>query len=338
MPVTFWGLFLTFSVIYVAAIYITRQLASVVEEDAIMFENWGSITRSMFTLFQIATGDSWASGIVRPVLKYDRNLVVFFLIFVCLTQFAVLNVVVAVIVENVLKEALKTDEEILKQVESEHEIVMHDLFDIFSRMDIDASGGVTRDEFMQGLRDGTIQTKLHKAEISFVGAEDIFDILDADGSGSIRLEEFIDGCLKSRGPAKAKELFEVNCNVHHCLRHLVLINEKQESSLAFEADVRRILDVLVNQTANNGPSSMPQSDFKQLLWRRVESEATGVIKNTAQAILQDVMQHFTRVHASLTDMDWSNTCFDDVGELLLGLDSHLTQIENCLDARSRFTL
>lgn len=43
-----------------------------------------SSSSSMFSLFQVATGDSWAGGVVRPVLKHDPNLVLFFIGFVCI--------------------------------------------------------------------------------------------------------------------------------------------------------------------------------------------------------------------------------------------------------------
>merc|ERR1711937_449892 len=92
-------------------------------------------------------------------------------------------------------------------------------------MDLDSSGEITKDEFKAGLSSFKVQASMERLGISFVDAEDIFDILDHDHSGSIKLEEFIEGCMKSRGPAQARDLLEVNCNVYECVRILNMIAE-----------------------------------------------------------------------------------------------------------------
>lgn len=65
------------------------------------FPAWfGHIGRSMYSLFQIMTLESWSMGIVRPVMKLYPYAWVFFVPFILLTSFAVINLFIGVIVDS----------------------------------------------------------------------------------------------------------------------------------------------------------------------------------------------------------------------------------------------
>lgn len=61
---------------------------------------FGGVGDSMFSLFQIMTLESWSSGIVRPVLDVYPYAWVFFVPFIVITSFAVLNLFIGVIVDS----------------------------------------------------------------------------------------------------------------------------------------------------------------------------------------------------------------------------------------------
>jgi voltage-gated sodium channel len=64
------------------------------------FPDWfGNIGKSMFTLFQIMTLESWSMGIVRPVMEVHNWAWVFFVPFILITSFAVLNLFIGIIVD-----------------------------------------------------------------------------------------------------------------------------------------------------------------------------------------------------------------------------------------------
>ncbi|MEZ5665858.1 MAG: ion transporter [Alphaproteobacteria bacterium] len=72
------------------------------------FPQWfGTIGESMYSLFQIMTLESWSMGIVRPVMEVHPQAWMLFVPFILLTTFAVLNLVIALIVNsmNMLHEA-----------------------------------------------------------------------------------------------------------------------------------------------------------------------------------------------------------------------------------------
>ena len=65
------------------------------------FPDWfGSLGRSMFTLFQIMTLESWSMGIVRPVMQTFPYAWVFFVLFILVATFTMLNLFIGVIVET----------------------------------------------------------------------------------------------------------------------------------------------------------------------------------------------------------------------------------------------
>jgi voltage-gated sodium channel len=63
------------------------------------FPQWfGSIGESLFSLFQIMTLESWSMGIVRPVMELHPNAWIFFVVFILIATFTMLNLFIAIIV------------------------------------------------------------------------------------------------------------------------------------------------------------------------------------------------------------------------------------------------
>ena len=59
---------------------------------------FGTLAGSMYTLFQIMTLESWSMGIVRPVMEVHELAWLFFVPFILVTTFTVLNLFIAIIV------------------------------------------------------------------------------------------------------------------------------------------------------------------------------------------------------------------------------------------------
>ncbi len=82
------------------------------------FDEWfGTIGRSMYSLFQIMTLESWSMGIVRPVMKIYPYAWVFFITFILITSFAVLNLFIGIIVDAM--QSQNTEEEELIKAEAQ---------------------------------------------------------------------------------------------------------------------------------------------------------------------------------------------------------------------------
>ena len=86
-------------VFYIAAVMATKLFG-----DA--FPEWfGSIGSSLYSLFQIMTLESWSMGIVRPIMEVYPWAWMFFVPFVLVTSFVVLNLFIAIIVNAMHEEA-----------------------------------------------------------------------------------------------------------------------------------------------------------------------------------------------------------------------------------------
>jgi voltage-gated sodium channel len=72
------------------------------------FPDWfGSVGASLYTLFQVMTLESWSMGIVRPVMEVYPYAWVFFIPFILLSTFTMLNLFIGIIVNTMqtLREA-----------------------------------------------------------------------------------------------------------------------------------------------------------------------------------------------------------------------------------------
>ena len=71
------------------------------------FPAWfGTIGESAYSLFQIMTLESWSMGIVRPVMEVFPYAWAFFVPFIVITTFAVLNLFVGIIVDAMQSQSL----------------------------------------------------------------------------------------------------------------------------------------------------------------------------------------------------------------------------------------
>ncbi len=81
-------------IFYIGAVIATKLFGS-------DFPEWfGTLGASAYTLFQVMTLESWSMGIVRPVMETYPYAWAFFLPFILVTTFAVVNLLVGLIVNS----------------------------------------------------------------------------------------------------------------------------------------------------------------------------------------------------------------------------------------------
>ena len=110
------SVFLLMAIIfYIGAVIATKLFAT-------SFPEWfGTLGLSAYSLFQIMTLESWSMGIVRPVMEIYPYAWVFFVPFIMITTFAVVNLLVGLIV-NSMQDA-HAEEDDAKRLER-HEDIM----------------------------------------------------------------------------------------------------------------------------------------------------------------------------------------------------------------------
>lgn len=76
-------------------------------------ENFGSLGVSLYSLFRIMTLDNWSS-IVEPIVKVSPYAYVFFIPFVLLSAYIILNIFIAIIINGMREARLKSEEKARK--------------------------------------------------------------------------------------------------------------------------------------------------------------------------------------------------------------------------------
>ncbi len=98
---------------YISAILATQLFGE-------QFPKWfGSLGHSLYTLFQIMTLESWSMGIARPVMEVYPYAWLFFIPFIFIITFIMINLIVALVVDamNELGEDNKAEVEVVSKSE-----------------------------------------------------------------------------------------------------------------------------------------------------------------------------------------------------------------------------
>ena len=97
---------------YVFAVIATNLFAAT-------FPQWfGSIGESLYSLFQIITLESWSMGIVRPLMEVHPNAWIFFVVFILIATFTMLNLFIAIIVNAMQSFSEQEHQETARAIEA----------------------------------------------------------------------------------------------------------------------------------------------------------------------------------------------------------------------------
>lgn len=108
-------------VFYVSAVMATKLFGQ-------GFPEWfGTIGASLYSLFQIMTLESWSMGIVRPVMESYPQAWLFFVPFILVTTFAVLNLFIAIVVDAMSSHVDVEETQTRDVIELDHQEIMTEL-------------------------------------------------------------------------------------------------------------------------------------------------------------------------------------------------------------------
>ena len=97
---------------------------------AVSHPEWfGSIGRSLYTLFQIMTLESWSMGIARPVMEHFPYAWIFFVLFILIATFTMLNLFIAIIVNAMQSYSEAEQHEAKEAVDMARQHIEADLHD-----------------------------------------------------------------------------------------------------------------------------------------------------------------------------------------------------------------
>ncbi|MGY6553232.1 MAG: ion transporter [Wenzhouxiangella sp.] len=122
LPGMGWTALLLVLVFYIFAVMGTMLFA---EEFP---EYWGNLGLSLFSLFQIMTLESWSTGVARPMMEVYPLIWIYFVPFILVSSFMVLNLFIAIIVTAT--QSIHHDEEL-----EQHQSLLDELRRINERLE-----------------------------------------------------------------------------------------------------------------------------------------------------------------------------------------------------------
>lgn len=293
-----WVLLLMVLVQFVFAVFFTN----VVDNDIFdrnFFEDSG---HAMLTLIDISIMAEWGS-IVRPVMEHQPALILPFIIYILITAFGMLNVMIGVIVESTAqaktdimldnrRSAVERAVLVWKKVIHDRNLSAKDIQDCATEEEKQKKTIQRREATHEILH----QLLGEEDGIPFphgLTPEDIYDLLDFDAGGDLSLKEFEEGLER----LLFGDSFQLTCLI------LTLIGkmrrERQKGEETHTADVRKLLqhiggDALLSE--HSSPTGMKhrvdlqalQSSVAELSQRmeRLETTVGGIAASTAQQVLE----------------------------------------------------
>lgn len=187
---------------------------------AIVSNSFGSLRVTMLTLLQFLTLDS-IYQIYIPLVIEKPGLMIYFLAIILILPITLMNLVTAVLVENGMTQAQKEAEFETKARSDEMRSAVNQLLEIFSQLDGNRNGSLSRSELVK-VPEKAIPKDLLDA-LAVEDLLDLFDILDIDRTGEISQEEFVDGVLQlvvRDVPAETMRMMKLLQSVHKAVHFL----------------------------------------------------------------------------------------------------------------------
>merc|ERR1712183_66801 len=145
-----WTLVMLIIIMYCVAVVVTTFVAG----DEYAMEYWadadmyvGSVYKSMITVMQLITFDSWCLSILRPMFHVRPLTCVFLFMASLFCSFGALNVILGVMVENTMKnskESAEIAERLLNKTEQQIRMKMGEEF---YNAGVDAEGNISYANF-----------------------------------------------------------------------------------------------------------------------------------------------------------------------------------------------
>eukprot|EP00406_Dinophysis_acuminata_P015045 CAMPEP_0179341260 /NCGR_PEP_ID=MMETSP0797-20121207/69740_1 /TAXON_ID=47934 /ORGANISM="Dinophysis acuminata, Strain DAEP01" /LENGTH=263 /DNA_ID=CAMNT_0021055319 /DNA_START=1 /DNA_END=790 /DNA_ORIENTATION=+ len=215
----FWAILLLGFIMYLVAVCIMQVVRDELHQyktglaagpsaadEAVLVDFYGSLLRTMYTLFQsVSGGKDWGES-AAPLLQISGMLVTGFCVYVAFSVFCVLNVITGVFVDNAIKKTHR-DEEHQRQLELDRRLrwfsEVQRLFNSVKRHWDDDPVDVPD---LVGDIEAQIAFSQIGIEVDSLTADSLFKMLDFDGDGEVDIGEFIAGLEMYHGNARRMDI------------------------------------------------------------------------------------------------------------------------------------
>jgi hypothetical protein len=195
------------------------------DENVHMLVVWsmrfGSLDRCMALLFSCVTGGSLWLEIAQDIRDtMGIAYYVVFLVYICFTNFSMLNIILGIGVDGAMRIATKDYEQVIHEMIEKNEAITGAFKKLFKDMNMEGEDTIRFKDFMKVKFDPDVLAFFSALEIDVLDAERLFMML-AKGEGNeakVHIEELVAGCMRLKGHAKSIDAV--------CLQALAVRNQK----------------------------------------------------------------------------------------------------------------
>eukprot|EP00811_Abedinium_folium_P029246 NODE_4590_length_1872_cov_6.374785.p1 GENE.NODE_4590_length_1872_cov_6.374785~~NODE_4590_length_1872_cov_6.374785.p1 ORF type:complete len:569 (-),score=71.05 NODE_4590_length_1872_cov_6.374785:165-1706(-) len=174
------------------------------EQSMFINDHFGSMLITVYTLLMAITGGLDWGDIFLPLRSIDAVATLFFLLYVAMGLFCILNVITGLYVDKAMN-IMRSDRTAIElSVTSKRTRNVRMLQDIFRQGSSDLNPMIRCADFVRHCHDPTVQSCLRRVgcEVDETSAEEVFNCLDDGGKGVLSLSELIVGVTNISGPAQ----------------------------------------------------------------------------------------------------------------------------------------
>merc|ERR1712137_876760 len=228
-----WAILILVLIMYAFGVFFMSGLSSSLEEmntsdadfnlDVVtgLDFQFGSVYRSIASLFEAVTGGNDWAGIAEHVRGVSEFLYCCFAFYVVFITLGVLNIVTGFFVDGTMQANVNAREEMLKQAQEKKNTMIQLVGEPFTQLDRDQSGKLSYEELDSHLHDEALQEYFCVLEMEPEEAKDFFCLLDIKGEGEVSITDFTNGCLKIMGVPKNLDI----CTCLYQSRRMIILLE-----------------------------------------------------------------------------------------------------------------
>jgi len=215
-----WMSLLLGMIIYTGSIVCVLLLGQPLRDsDPEIDKYFGSLGDALFSHFCVVTLESWPD-IAMAAMQQSSLWALYFVMLITLTNFALVNLMVGVIVERIIHYSMEQETELSAFV-AESEQFRQTMQTLFEHADIDHNGTVTRSEVRSLLKDKRTNEIMTAFGINLnIPASTLHTIMDLKRDGPTNFTEFFDACMRLCGSKQSIHSLFVQHDICECQQEL----------------------------------------------------------------------------------------------------------------------
>eukprot|EP00397_Hematodinium_sp_SG-2012_P009154 GEMP01009229.1.p1 GENE.GEMP01009229.1~~GEMP01009229.1.p1 ORF type:complete len:1020 (+),score=247.30 GEMP01009229.1:2-3061(+) len=225
-------------------------------------DQWGDISKAMFTLMQVSTYEDWAVTVQTVTDKISSYYFVFFILFIALSNLGIMNLVIGVMVHSAFG-VVRAEKARKETTGIQHaKVLLISAKKVLTETTGDPSYTSTRrsqlsqqdkevkmvelseEQLRDSMENAEISTALQAAKLTPEAIKTIFDKLDVTDERKVNLNDFIEGCLRVRQPVTGIDIVGAKVGMRHLGQELNSLNasvaEFENSMVQLLSDLQRM--------------------------------------------------------------------------------------------------